>query len=134
MAQQADLYSPVRVFYQNVRKGFCIASNNGNNFNKTLNLNYTVTNASQFLDTFSLYTNQSYSGEKTYLYTSKTFSQNIPLISKNSFDLYQFNGYSPIDQLVSMSVTLYSNFSTLNVPSVNSYGNCNNNLNFSLIK
>src|SRR4051812_21348001 len=71
-AKIEDMYNPIRVFYQNVRKGFCIAVNNGN-FNKTLDSNFTVQNTSDFSNLVSQYKNVTNTGDKTFSYISNTF-------------------------------------------------------------
>jgi hypothetical protein len=125
-----DLYSPVRLFYQNIRKGFCIATINGNSFNKTLDSNFSITNSTEFQDAFSKYSNQSSSNAKSLLYKSPTFISNIPPYFIKSFNRSTYYGYSALEPLIVMSrSSYYYNYTTLNIPLANSYGKCENNLN-----
>jgi hypothetical protein len=125
-----DLYSPVRLFYQNIRKGFCIVTNNDNNFNKTLISNFSITNSTEFQEAFETYSNQSTSNEKSLAYKSPTFSSNISPYFIKSFNRSLYTGYSTYEPLIIMSGSSYNfNYTTLNTAITNSYGKCDKNIN-----
>lgn len=123
-ARIEDLYNPIRVFYQNIRKGFCPAVNNGN-FNTSIITNFTAGNTTEVTDLIKQYTGVDDINEKTVLFNLKTFQNNIPKLYY--FNSTNFNGYTPKSPIMIQ----YSNsYDTLKFPVVLPSGRCKNNLDF----
>jgi hypothetical protein len=128
-ARENDLYSPFRVFYQSIRRGFCIAYNNDQNFNTTIGMNFNVTTTEDFTNLQNSFNNSFSQHNKTYIYFSDSFNYNIPAFYDKNFVLSNFTGYNPNDNLM-ISKNLVSSgnsdYSSLRIPIVNSYGRCKN--------
>jgi hypothetical protein len=127
IAKMEDLYSPIRVFYQNLKGGFCVSINNGN-FDQDIDKNYTAGNSTEFVNFIKKFKNVSESNEKGILTSSDTWRYNIPkLYEKNTFKFNEYSGYTPSEPLITHSTT-NATYDTIKIPIVSPYGKCVNDI------
>lgn len=131
-ASQNDLYSPFRVFYQSIRRGYCIVYNNDNNFNNTIGMNYNVSTSENFTNLENSFNNRFSQHNSTYNYFSESFYNNIPAFYDAKFILNNFTGYNPNNNLMITKNSIITNnndYSSLRIPLLTSYGRCKNGYN-----
>lgn len=132
---EADLYQPIRVFYQNLRRGLCLVYNNNPDLNLTSNNTQagTVKNSTQFTDLIKQYYNVSSLSDETYYYMSNTFVNNIPSLYSANFTMTNYTGYQSNDPLIwlnSLASDAKTNpvYNTITFPIANPYGRCKNGM------
>ena len=127
IASVNDLYNPIRVFYQNIIGGFCVAFNNSQNINEEQIMSYEINNSSDFTNLIEQYKKVADVNEYSYLRNGSSFVMNIPQVYDLSIKIPNNNSlYQPLSPLIIQENSTY--FYSLKFPVSSPYGSCKNNL------
>lgn len=121
-ARLDDLYAPIRVFYQNLKKGFCVDVNNAGDV-LSLNNNFDVQNLREFKLEMQNFYNDTHPLDKSLLYQSSSWNITVPQLYMSNFNFGNFTGYLPMAPLMSGSM---GNLTIFKIPLVSPYGQCKN--------
>lgn len=92
IASLQDLFSPLMVLSVNLKKGFCLAVNNGN-YSETLTQNFSVANTSDFTNLVLTYTNQTDVNNVSFLMPISG-NESIPIRYDIALQTAGFTGYN----------------------------------------